>query len=248
MTEQTFKKPERIIVDALSYLSEILKNGIIKDLQDNQILCKKCNGTGLTITDNPYGLKGDPDRNEMFPYKKQMIVGCRHCYTGVIDLCEHCKSELPRSISRCECDKAKSIRHSEKLAKEKALWDKAIKLKISDKIAGEMGMYYFEGYPYNEGYFSYFDEFVEWWEENYNDEEKPLYVWGTYTINLSLDADSILENATDDLHEEADNNIVYRAELQQFLDDWCAKQSGTTTYYQDTKYAIEIPWTDGENK
>lgn len=237
-----FKKPERITVDALGYLSEVLKNGIIKDLQENQILCQKCKGTGLVITDNPYGLKGDPDKNKRFSYKQQKIVGCQHCYTGIINLCEHCKSELPRSASRCECYKAQYIRHSEKLVKDNELWEKAIKLKRDDEIAKGMGMYYFDGYPYNEGYFSEFEDFIDWWNDNNEDEEKPLYVWGTSTIELTLDADSVLEDACSDLHEEADNNIDDRAGLQEFLDVWCAKQSGTTSYYQDMKYAIEIPW------
>jgi hypothetical protein len=243
MTESTFKKPERVSVDALGYLSEVLKNGLAKDLQDNQILCPECRGTGLAITNHIYGLKDDPDKSKHFPYSNQYIVGCQHCYTGVINLCEHCHSELPRSKCRCDCDKAEAVRYSDKLAKETAAWDKAIKLKSDDEIAKGMGMYCSDDYPYNDGYFSEIENFIEWWEDNHDpEEEKPLYVWGTTSISLSLDADSILGSASDDLHEEAGSNIEGKAELQQFLDSWCAKQRGTTTYYSDTKYAIEIPW------
>lgn len=244
MTEiTTFKKPERVTVDALGYLSEILKNGIVKDLQEHQKLCPVCKGTGLAIINQVYGFKNDPDKSKHFPYSNQYIVSCQHCYTGVVNLCEQCKSELPRSKTRCECDMAKSIRRREELTRENALLDKAIKLRSDDDIAKNMDMYYSDSYPYNDGYFSDFEEFIDCWNDSYeSDEMKPLYVWGTTSTSLTLSADSILENACDDLHEEAYERIEGRVELQEFLDDWCAKQKDTTTYYYDTKYAIEIPW------
>lgn len=241
--ETTFKMPERVTVDALGYLFEVLKNGLVKDLQEHQILCPVCKGTGLAIGNQIYGLKNDPDKSKHFPYNNQYIVGCQHCYTGVINLCEHCNAELPRGKSRCECETSKALYAREQHEKKQTVWNKAIKIKADDEIAKSMGMYYFDGYPYNEGYFSDFDEFFEWWEDNHeSDDERPQYVWGTDCTRLILDADSILENATEDLHEEAFNRIEDKEELQAFLEAWCAKQKGTTTYYSTQKYAIEIPW------
>lgn len=243
MVESTFKKPEPVVVDALGYLSEVLKNGLKKDLQEHQILCPICKGTGLEIANQVYGLSNDPDKSKHFPYSNQYIVGCQHCYSGVINLCEHCHSELPRFTTRCECEKAASIRHSDSLAKEKVLWDKAIKLVSEDEIAKGMGMYYSEHYPSNEGYFTEWEDFIDRWNDEHEpDEVRPVYVWGTTYTKLALDADSILENACDDLHDEALSNIEDKDELQTFLDNWCAEQKGTETYNADNKYAIKIPW------
>lgn len=244
--EKQFEKPQRIKIDALGYLSGILKNGILKDLQENQILCPVCKGTGLEITNQPYGLSDDPDKKVgLFPYKNQYIVGCRHCYTGVIDVCEYCGKELPKSSLKCDCDAFVAARNDEILKKEQAVLDKAIKLKCCDEIGKLMEMYYFEGYPYNEGYFSNIEEFIEWWEGNHEEDgTKPKYVWGTCEVELSLDASDILERACEELHEEARDDISESEieKLQTFLDNWCSEQSYTTSYCCDTRYAIEIPW------
>ena len=40
-----------------------------KDLQEDEVICPKCGGTGLQVDDNPFGLKGENSR-VMFPYKK----------------------------------------------------------------------------------------------------------------------------------------------------------------------------------
>ncbi|OME55589.1 hypothetical protein BSK59_14040 [Paenibacillus odorifer] len=242
MTESAFIKPERVVVDVLAYLSEVLKNGLKKDLQEHQILCPTCKGTGLAITNSVYGLSNDPDKSKHFPYSNQYIVSCQHCYGGVINLCEYCKAELPRFTTKCDCDKAKSVQYSLQLEKERESWNKAIKLEHDDEIAKGMGMYYSEEFPSNDGYFTEWEDFIDRWNDDHPDEEKPQYVWGTYSMKLTLDADSILESACDDLHEEAWSNIDDKDELQNLLDKWSKKQTGTETYYSDTKYAIKIPW------
>jgi hypothetical protein len=243
MTETAFKKPERVVVDALGYLAEVLKNGLKKDLQEHQILCTTCKGTGLAITNNVYGLSDDPDKSKHFPYVNQYIVSCQHCYSGVINLCEYCDAELPRFTTKCDCEKATSVLRSLQLVKEKEHWDKAIKIEHDSEIAFGMEMYYSEVYPSNDGYFFEWEEFIDRWNDEHEfDEEKPQYVWGTKSINLTLDADSILENACEDLHDEAWNRIEDKKELQEFLSMWSKKQKGTTTYYSDNKYAIKIPW------
>src|SRR5690606_3086140 len=107
----------------------------------------------------------------------------------------------------------------------------------------KMEMYYFDSYPYNNGYFSECEDFIEWWTDNHNEDEvKPLYVWGTVPTYITIDAHSIVESACDELHEEAFENITDLEELQTYLDAWTDKQKGTTTYYADKKYAIKIPW------
>ncbi|WP_336763460.1 hypothetical protein [Paenibacillus sp. USHLN196] len=242
MTESTFEKPVTVIIDALSYLSEVLKNGLKKDLQKHQKPCDDCKGTGLEITNQIYGMSDDPDKSKLFPYDNQYIISCRHCHSGVVNLCEFCNEKLSR-FNDCDCPDALHEKDIQRAAREQELWDKAIKLESSDDIAKKMGMYQSDDYPYNDGYFASFDEFIEAWEDSHEpDDPKPIYVWGTRSISLSLNADDILDRESEDLHEDALDNIEGKDELQKFLDEWCSKQKWTTTYYGENNYAIRIPW------
>lgn len=128
--------------------------------------------------------------------------------------------------------------------KELIILDKAIKLKHDDPIALKFGMMFSESYPHNEGYFSEWEEFFEEWEANeFKDVfDRPQYVWGTVVCKINLDAENILQWACDDLHEDAYDNLVDVDELQEFLNKWAEKQTGTETYYESSTYAIEIPW------
>ena len=68
-----------------------------------------------------------------------------------------------------------------------------------------------------------------------------LRVYGTYIMELSMDASNIIEDACSDLHEDARDNISVedQKELQILLDKWCEEnKQGTTTYYAD--YSVSI--------
>ena len=122
-------------------------------------------------------------------------------------------------------------------SEEKAL-SKAIKAEYKDVPLEHKEMLYSESYGYNEGYFSDIDELIEYCEGN--DIEVPKHVWSTAKTELSIDAENIIENACEELHEDARDNVTGEKELQDFLDVWCAKQTGTDTYTVDYKYAITI--------
>lgn len=245
ITKQEFIKPKRVVVDALKYLSEVLKNGIEKDLQENQILCSVCNGTGLAITNIPYGLSNDPNKTTgHFPYKNQYISSCNNCYSGVVDLCNYCENPLDRRNTRCGCVGLVDAKNKERLQKQQLEWDKAIKISADNEIAKNMGMYYSEKYPYNEGYFSEIEDFIEYWNDVHEpDEITPKYLWGTSEEKLNIDAYDIVGSACEDLYEDAIDYIGSEEidNLQNTLNDWCSRQD-IIAYFQDTKYAIEIPW------
>lgn len=71
-------------------------------------------------------------------------------------------------------------------------------------------------------------------------------MWNCEVIKLAMDADSIIDNACDKLHEDARDNISDEKELQEFLDKWCAKQGGTTTYYPCYREYVKVQkeWFD----
>ena len=186
-----------------------------KQPKENQKLCDSCGGTGW-----------------LYDKERGFIAKCPVCYDGIINLCPICRQPVRGMCMNEEC---RTIRDAES---EQKRFDKAVKSEYKDVPAEHTEMLYSERYGYNEDYFSDIDEFMEYCEDN--DIEVPKYVWSTEKTRLSIDADSVIEQACDDLHEEARQNVTDEDELQEFLDAWCAKQTGTDTYSVDYKYAIWI--------
>lgn len=107
------------------------------------------------------------------------------------------------------------------------------------------GMLYWSEYEDNNGFFFYeLEDLYEYCEAN--NIPLPNYVWGTQQRMIYLHADSIVEQACDELHEDAYYSIDTSdiKELQKMLDDWCKEQTGTVTYYPDYTYAIWVDKTD----
>ena len=68
-----------------------------------------------------------------------------------------------------------------------------------------------------------------------------LRVYGTYIMELSMDASDIIEDSCSDLHEDARDNISVQdeEELQVLLDKWCENnKQGTTSYCADFTVGI----------
>ena len=111
----------------------------------------------------------------------------------------------------------------------------------------------------SEQYFSDEFSFVDyWWElyqegdhdcsnfDEYFEKYVPKVLWNCEVVKISMDADSIIENACEELHEDARDYISDEKELQDFLDKWCGKQTGTTTYYPCYKEYVKVQkkWFD----
>lgn len=247
-----FVKPSHFTIDAIPYLKNIMGNGIVKDLQDDEEICPVCHGTGLALSDNPYGLSDDPDRHhgELFPYKHQSIVSCQNCYNGVVKKCKYCGKLLNRVVYQCDCEDARKAREQEKIKRaneeEQKRLSKAKVINSNDPIVEQFVMLYSEYFSDNEGYFTDWDEFFDDWYVNHEgiDIERPQYVWSTSETRLAFDAESFIEDACENLWEDARDQISDKdiEELQDMLDKWAAKQTGTTTYDVDYQYAIKIPW------
>jgi hypothetical protein len=112
----------------------------------------------------------------------------------------------------------------------------------------EMGMFYFDSYPYSEGYVEDWDSFFDWWfsDMEAKAETRPEYVNGTYSRQIKIDVEWVIEAACEELHAYAAETIsqedIY--ELQAFLDQWCARQIETQTYYKDPNCLVRIHWED----
>ena len=242
---------KHISLNVSEEIKHILPDTLEKDLQDNEAICPVCHGLGVVLDNNIYGIKGDTSeaaKKSMFPYNHQAIKFCPNCYNGVIRLCEYCGKPLPKGRLKCDCEQQKAKDEEEKRLKYQELIEKAKEVVVKSVST----------YLYDEKTDYYFDEiedFVDEYKDNAlfeNDEEMlenlPEVLWVCSKAEISMDAGSIIENACENLHEDAYDTISDKdtRRLQEFLDEWCRKQTGTTTYYPCYKEYVRVKkeWFD----
>ena len=222
-----------------------------KDLHDNEDICPTCGGLGLMIANNPYGLSNDPDKtfSNLFPYKHQSLTFCKDCFNGVVKRCKLCGGIIPKGRTKCNCEKQEALDKIVEQKKKKEEFDNA---PIAPReIEENCKCFFSESCPINDGYFFEWEDFFEAWHEYCSDiseEDRPEYVWITDVVNMSIDAVDIIENATEDLYEDATDNISKEKvkELQDLLDEWCRTCGVGETYYESHKYKVRIPWEQYE--
>ena len=213
-----------------------------KDLQEHEVICSHCGSTGLQVDDNPFGLKEENSKIN-FPYKQQTIVGCRHCYNGVQSKCLHCDKILNRGSSQCDCKQSNLERIQERYNKDLEIWNKANKISYEQAIK-DFVMIYIENYDK----YLMTEELEEWIEDKEDEAEQSigreeLRIYGTQSLDLSMDASNVIEDACSDLHEDARDNISVQdeEELQVLLNKWCENnKQGTTSYYVDFNVGINL--------
>lgn len=240
-----FVQPRAVEIDPIMLLSELFNTPLRKDLNDNEEICPVCHGLGLIIRNNVYGLSNDPNRMVMFPYKHQSVSFCDNCYNGVIRRCKYCGENKTRGYHNCDGTRQEFQEEQDK--KEIHTMELARKIQYDSDEAKNMKMLFSESYPYNEGYFSDWDDYFNAWydsNDHSSDNIRPEYVYGTYEMGLKIDIENAIEDACSDLHESARDNISGIDKLQEIVDDWCSEQSGCVTYFQDQKVAVKIPWEE----
>lgn len=207
-----------------------------------------CHGLGVVISNNIYGIKGDTSeaaKKLIFPYNHHAIKFCPNCYNGVIRLCQYCGKQIPNgSIDRCNCEQYKAKEEEEKRIKYQEKISKAEEFDIKNV---DLDMYFYD--EQTDDYFSDIDSFVDVYK-NFNEYESdeemmnnfPEVLWLTDPVDISMDAYSIIESACEELHEDAEANISSedRKELQNILDEWCKKQTGTKTLYPNYKKYVRV--------
>ena len=240
-----FVKPKTVFVSDAEYIKNLVNINLQKDLCDDEEVCPYCHGTGMTVYNHSYGLSDDPDRtiNRLFPYRHQSITFCRHCYDGVVHRCKLCGEILPKGMSKHYCAQQQEADRKERAAKEMAEFENAPI--APEEVVDSCFYLYSNDYPNNEGYFCDWDEFFESWHEEHDEnDDRPEFVWITEPVEMSVDVQDIIENATYNLYEDASEDITSEArkELQDFIDGWCKRCGVGTTYYESHKYKVRIPW------
>lgn len=184
--------------------------------KENEVLCEVCGGIGHLINN-----------------QEGYIERCTSCRgLGIKDVCKICGQPKYGLCENMDCRKEIDRRD------EQRLLNKAIKCELKDISSEYTEMFYSESYRYNDGYFSEIEDLIEYCESE--DIEIPDYVWATQKVDLQLDACDILENACEELCEDAFDNLTDINGLQKLLDEWVSKQSGQNTYYPNYRYAIKV--------
>lgn len=239
---------KHISLNVADEIKKILPVTLEKDLQDNEAICPVCHGLGLIKKDFPFGVKED-DTEKAFKlnwYDNEYLTFCPNCYFGVIKTCKYCGKPIQRNSNRCDCNEYKEQESEEKRIKYQEIINKAKEIELKDTS-------YYVYDEQSDKYFTDEDEFVDYYMQNYSDGsggysnfdeyfeyEIPKVLWNCEEVKISMDADSIIENACEELHEDARDNISDEKELQEFLNNWCAKQTGTTTYYLCYKEYVKV--------
>lgn len=245
---------KHVSIDVSEEIKKILPETLEKDLQENEEICSVCNGLGVVLDNNVYGIKGDTSeaaKKSRFPYNHQAIKFCPNCFNGVIRLCQYCGKQIQKgSIDHCDCEQYKAKEEEEKRIKYQERISRAKEIDIKDI---DLDMWFYD--EQTDDYFSDIDSFVDVYsdsDEYESDEEMmnnlPKVLWLTNHVDISMDADSIIENACEELHEDASENISGedRKELRHMLDEWCKKQTGTRTVYPNYKKYVRVrkEWLD----
>ncbi len=238
---------KHISLNVSEEIKHILPDTLEKDLQENEEICPVCHGIGVMLDNNPYGIRGDTSeaaKKSMFPYNHQAIKFCTNCFNGVIRLCEYCGKPLPRATTMCDCEQYKAKEKEEKRIKYQETISKATEIDLKD-IGSDTWLYD----ERTDDYFSDIDYFVDAYKDNedFSDDKEmlenmPEVLWLCDNVDISMDADSIIESACEELHEDAEDNISGqdRKELQELFDNWCKKQTGTTTLYPNYEKYVRV--------
>ncbi len=235
---------KHISLNVSEEIKHILPDTLEKDLQENEDICPVCHGLGIIKKDYSYGIEEDEKPSKVNWYDNEYFVWCPNCYFGVIRTCKYCDKILPKGRLKCNCEKQREIDEKERRIKYQETISKAMEVDLSD-VGSDTWLYDEQ----TDDYYSDVNYFVDAYKDNdeFSDDKEmlenlPEVLWLCDNADISMDADSIIERACEELHEDAEDNISGqdRKELQELLDNWCKKQTGTTTLYPNYKKYVRV--------
>lgn len=244
---------KKVILKTQEEVKRLLPETLEKNLKENEDICPICHGLGIIKRNQPFGISEYNKPLEW--YENEYFTWCPNCYFGVIKLCEFCGKPLTKGSKVCNCEGYKE--HEQKVLEMK---QQEMIIKAREVGTEEVDCVYDEK---SEQYFFDLESFVDEYKELYFDSVEegkvqsfedffetvvPKVLWVCPSIEININANSIIEDACEELHEDAADYIGYddKKELQDFLNYWCEKQVGTTTYYSEYKKYISVrrEWFD----
>lgn len=232
-------------------IKRLLPDTLEKDLHDNERICPVCGGLGILKADYPFAIETENKKMDWF--NNQYFKWCGFCTFGVQKLCKYCGKPLFNGMPRCNCEGYLAQEREEQAKRYQLLIDRAIEVEFNNDLAyydersdkyfydlGDFLEYYWNLYQESDAYYFSFNEYFEL--------HVPKVLWVCEQEMISICVDNILEDACYDLHEDAEESISLedKKELQNYLDNWCSEQTGTTTYYPGyVKYVkVKREWFD----
>lgn len=145
-------------------------------------------------------------------------------------LCEDCGIEIPRSHPYIVCDKC---RHEREAKQELERYNKATKYTFENVPKESIEYVYNEKYPYNEGYFDYYEG---------DDLEYDIkYVYGTKRVSPSYDVWDAIESMLEESYEDASDNVNQEEleKLQQAFNTFIKNHNGRLDHFE-VDYSVVI--------
>jgi len=136
----------RVKIDARTAFVQVGLDGIVHDLDDDEIICPQCRGLGLCKASSSYGKGERKPREAAFPYHHEWLAPCPACYMGKIRVCQEpvgdkpeirCLKPIPRMRTICDCKPAVAVAAAARAAKEEERRERLPRVKLAD-YEGEM--------------------------------------------------------------------------------------------------------------
>lgn len=233
-----------VTLDAREVMLRLCFQRIVHDLAPDERICKQCLGLGISKVSAPYGMGKQKPHEDAFPFQHQWLSPCHNCYMGKVRVCSHCKEDLPRSRTRCECKAAQAERMAEEAAKEEDRRKAVPRIALAD-------------YTHPMVWCDETDKFiqVDYIEDHLEEHPDAVLFACEPTEPLTKpDAEDVIETLQNRATEEAspedgedvlDFSKEATTELDTFLEEWSKKHVvARTLYYPDMNLIVEVPRGD----
>lgn len=242
----------------------VLPSTLTKDLMDDEMLCNHCSGVGFILGDMPFDVSEDMKKRyphinigsspfkygktSYFPFNKQYLHQCPHCYGGVQHFCPHCRTPYQNRSSReCDCEEYQNEKREKERKKSKLTYCKAIKISLQEAIKQGITMLYDDTRDKFVDADEVYDYLLEATEDTIDIHLKDMtfMFYATSTEAISFDVDNILENACDYLFDDVESRLQDVDELRELLDAWAEKNKEcSTTYVPNYKIVVMVDMKD----
>lgn len=162
---------------------------------------------------------------------------CRIVCLDEIGAREHC---VPLLCSECGAEREFQWRTSCEACHAK--YASALQRTKLDEATEIEGVY--DDYVYSDLYSEYYSDTCIYLDDMANmDAEPEEFLYACTSFGVALNSEWILEQALEEHHEDAHENIIDGTGLQKLLNEWCAKQT-VETWMVDYKRKVRVPKRD----
>lgn len=172
---------------------------------------------------------------------KIVAYACGKCKYVKKDKASADKCCLPKEaviVPRCAC--GNQLYHSNVKCYTCKEFDR---LSAAVEVEYDGNMVYYPNVPEGDGYFMFPEDLIDWWndhqEDNGLDNPLPEFAFCTNPMPFRVDADSMLERALEEHHEDAYASLVDKDVLFKFVHEW-AEMQPVISYEVDYKRKVRL--------